>query len=530
MQWRLACPRASPKAHLIGPGSVFGRPAVRTAIGTSQLLLARLPSFQCSSSSLPLPPSYSAQIQGRRTFHTSVTTRRRTVDYLLADVGEGITECEIIKWFVEPGSTVEEFDVLVEVQSDKASVEITSRYAGKVTEHCYKVGEVAKVGSALCRIEMEGEVAQEQEQATDDAPAGQKQQEQQQEPEGLGSRRVSESDEAARPDQKISAMNHSKLATPAVRRITREHNVDIGQIQGTGKDGRVTKDDVHSYVQQRSSSPETEGARQSAAGPTVARETAAENDVVVPLSSMRRAMFKAMTSTWTIPHFGYSDEVDVTQLDAIRRQAQASSQALGSSGIADDDEGPTTRLTLLPLLIKAMSLAMRDFPLFRSQLDVSGEKLHQRSSCDISIALSTEKGLLTPTIAEADALSTLDIAKHIASLQSAAASSGGSLSRSQLGPARGGTLTMSNIGSVGGTGASPLIPPTGQLAIGALGRARYLPRYSDGGRGNDIVKRLILPVAFTADHRVVEGVELARLVDKWKRLVEEPGLWMVNMR
>lgn len=435
---------------------------------------------------------------------------------------------------------MEEFDVLVEVQSDKASVEITSRYAGKVTEHCYRVGEVAKVGSALCRIEMEGEAAQEQEQATDDAPAGQKQQEQQQEPEGLGSRRMSEGDEAAGPAQKTSAMNHSNLATPAVRRITREHNVDIGQIQGTGKDGRVTKDDVHSYVQQRSSSPspdsvagpETEGARQNAAGPTVARETAAENDMVVPLSSMRRAMFKAMTSTWTIPHFGYSDEVDVTHLDAIRRQAQASSQALalGSSGLADDGEGPTTRLTLLPLLVKAMSLAMRDFPLFRSQLDVSGEKLHQRSSCDISIALSTEKGLLTPTIAEADALSTLDIAKHIASLQSAAASSGGSLSRSQLGPARGGTLTMSNIGSVGGTGASPLIPPTGQLAIGALGRARYLPRYSDGGRGNDIVKRLILPVAFTADHRVVEGVELARLVDKWKRLVEEPGLWMVNMR
>lgn len=434
---------------------------------------------------------------------------------------------------------MEEFDVLVEVQSDKASVEITSRYAGKVTEHCYKVGEVAKVGSALCRIEMEGEVAQEQEQAADDAAAGQKQQEQQQEPEGLGSRRVSESDEAAGPAQKTLAMGHSKLATPAVRRITREHNVDINHIQGTGKDGRVTKDDVHSYVQQRSSSPspdsvadpETEGARRNAAEPTVTRETAAENDVVVPLSSMRRAMFKAMTSTWTIPHFGYSDEVDVTQLDAIRRQAQASSQALGSSGItADYGEGQTTRLTLLPLLIKAMSLAMRDFPLFRSQLDVSGEKLHQRSSCDISIALSTEKGLLTPTIAEADALSTLDIAKHIASLQSAAASSGGSLSRSQLGPARGGTLTMSNIGSVGGTGASPLIPPTGQLAIGALGRARYLPRYSDGGRGNDIVKRLILPVAFTADHRVVEGVELARLVDKWKRLVEEPGLWMVNMR
>ena len=398
--------------------------------------------------------------------------------------------------FVEPGSMVEEFDVLVEVQSDKASVEITSRYAGRVAEHCYKVGEVAKVGSALCRIEVQGAEAtpDESEPSVTEAAAA----------EGEAAEGGVEATVASSAGPApITDGQGARLATPAVRRIVREHGVDINRVSGTGKAGRVTKEDVQAHLASLSSPTPTHDSNGVSGTSEPSRSTKA-------LSGTRKAMFKAMSSTWTTPHFGYSDEVDVTKLDQVRRDMQAGVEGL--------------KLTLLPFLIKALSLAMYRHPIFRSTLDAQQMELHETDQHRISIALSSPRGLLTPTLpADIRQANVVEVGEQIQTLQRISMERG--LNQQEMG--RGATVTLSNIGSVGGRFTFPLIPPTGQLVIGAVGRSRVLPRFDDKG---DLTKALVLPASFSADHRVVEGVELARFVQEWKTLVENPNSWLARLR
>ncbi|KAJ9479654.1 Dihydrolipoyllysine acetyltransferase component of pyruvate dehydrogenase complex, mitoch [Pseudozyma hubeiensis] len=470
------------------------------------------------SASIPIVAGSSST--SLRSFAT--TPRRPATEikpYLLADVGEGITECEIIKWFVQPGVTVQEFDPICEVQSDKASVEITSRYAGRIKRLMHKEGDVAKVGHPLCEIEMESEGA-----AGAEASQGGEQAAEEVEITG-----VSKDSEFKAVDMEgfVSAEHkHSNggghaanngrdvLATPAVRRVSREHNVDLSQVNGTGRDGRITKEDVLNHV--------SNGASSSTSAPSPAAPGTTE---IIDLTPVQRAMFKAMTATLSTPHFAYSDEIDVTDLDKVRVLL---SQSIPDR-FAQAGDASFTKLTLLPLLVKAMSLALRDHPMFRSTLN-SDQKLVRRSSHDISIALTSKVGLLTPCITDVQAKSIYDLSASITRLQTVASSSKG-LSPADLKTT--GTITLSNVGAVGGgTYTHPLLPPTGQLAIGALGRSRILPRFASEipslttSDPDKIVRRLIMSVSFTGDHRVVEGADLARLVNRWKLLVENPSLWL----
>ncbi|SPC64350.1 related to lipoamide acyltransferase component of branched-chain alpha-keto acid dehydrogenase complex, mitochondrial precursor [Ustilago sp. UG-2017b] len=492
---------------------------------------------QSSSSSTSIPTVMGSSCTSLRSFAT--TPRRLATEiksYLLADVGEGITECEIIKWFVQPGAVVQEFDPICEVQSDKASVEITSRYAGKIKRLMYKEGDVAKVGHALCEIEMESEGA-----AEEVEEAGQKEEE-------VQVKRVSKYEEfkAVDMDGFVSAESkhsngggcHSNgndvLATPAVRRVSRDHNVDLAQVRGTGRDGRITKEDVLNFVQnggQASAKSSSAAASSLPSTPSTAStastsaQAPAGTTEIIDLTPVQRSMFKAMTATLATPHFAYSDEVDITHLDQVR---QLLSKSIPDHYTAAGDSS-FSKLTLLPFLVKAMSLTLNDHPMFRSTLNKE-QKLVRRSSHDISIALASKVGLLTPCITECQVKSVLDISGCIARLQTLSGSSRG-LSPSDLRAT--GTVTLSNVGAVGGgTYTHPILPPTGQLAIGALGRSRVLPRFaseipelgvSDPGK---IVRRLIMSVSFTADHRVVEGADLARMVNRWKHLVENPSLWI----
>ncbi|KAJ1018945.1 hypothetical protein NDA16_004748 [Ustilago loliicola] len=464
------------------------------------------------------------------------TTPRRLVTeikpYLLADVGEGITECEIIKWFVQPGAVVQEFDPICEVQSDKASVEITSRYAGKIKILMHKEGDVAKVGHALCEIEMESDGSGAAEEVKE---AGQKEEE----VEITGVTKDSEF-KAVDMEGFVSAEHkHSHgggshangkdvLATPEVRRISRDHNVDLAQVRGTGRDGRITKEDVLNFVQnggQSSSESSSAAASSSSSSPLTSAQEPAGTTEVIDLTPVQRAMFKAMTATLATPHFAYSDEIDVTDLDKVR---QLLSKSIPERYTAAGDAS-FSKLTLLPLLVKAMSLALNDHPMFRSTLNKE-QKLVRRSSHDISIALTSKVGLLTPCITDCQAKSIYDLSGAITRLQTVAGSSKG-LSPADLKAT--GTITLSNVGAVGGgTYTHPLLPPTGQLAIGALGRSRVLPRFASEipslgiSDPDKIVRRLIMSVSFTGDHRVVEGADLARLINRWKQLVENPSLWL----
>jgi 2-oxoisovalerate dehydrogenase E2 component (dihydrolipoyl transacylase) len=335
------------------------------------------------------------------------------------------------------------------------------------------------------------------------------------------------------------------LATPAVRRIAREEAVRLADVNGTGKDGRITKEDILGFVKARSSP---------AASPTRPVETSTTEEVKTPLTGNRRAMYRSMAASLEIPHFAYSDEIDVTELERVRRLLNEDiparyrkTPAPGTNEASDrvDEAARFDRLTLLPLLVKVLSRSMRDHPIFASSLvqgpDDSGQGqqpyLLRRATHDISIALSPPSGgLYTPVLSGVESASPFAIASQIAALQTIARAS----SPPRFPPAllRPGTITLSNVGVIGGTYTHPVIPPTGQLAIGALGRTRVLPRYADedaagqaalSGDGIEVLKlkpRLVMSVSFTADHRVVEGVELARLVEEWKKRVERPGLML----
>ncbi|KAK0550778.1 hypothetical protein OC846_003545 [Tilletia horrida] len=499
---------------------------------------------------------------------TSVARRaQHSQPFILADIGEGIQEVEIIKFMAKEGDKVEEFDPICEVQSDKATVEITSRFAGTITKLTHKVGDIVKVGSPLCFIRKEGDTPSEEPVASEESASSPAEG---QEIHGKEASVSTGEEHAGAPSKSNDSQSaptagfaptrsgEDILATPAVRRLSRDHGVQLGDIQGNGKDGRITKEDVLRYIENKQNGQGDQSASE-ADRPSQVNAAASSHVESQSLDSIRRAMFKAMAATLQVPHFAYSEEIDVTALEELRKNISTS---LKTS--KDTQNAGLQKITMLPLLVKALSLALRDHPLFLSTLSLptsngsgaeglaqqaNGAKLVRRNTHDISIALSTPQGLLTPLLRSVESKSITDLAFQIVDLQTRAVAPKGSpgLTPSDFGS--GGTITLSNIGAVGGgTYTHPLLPPTGQLAIGALGRTRALPRFASecpqDGLGeistpwtaapasdpNRVVKRLIMPVSFTGDHRVVEGAELARLVNRWKTLVEQPSLWFTLLK
>lgn len=353
-----------------------------------------------------------------------------------------------------------EFDPICEVQSDKASVEITSPYEGVVKEIYGDVGQVVKVGKVLCDIEMEGEEGESAaEEKEDKAPeAGPSKSAKEDVP-------VKSEVEGREPVDEGKKMVHS---TPAVRRIAKENGLDISVVAGTGKDGRVTKEDVLNHLSSDSSSlPSTSAPSSSRSATTASAETQQ-----IPLSSIRKGMFRAMTASLQIPHFAYSEDIDTTELERLRttintevplryRRALLPAEVeiledRGEERVAEDER--FDRVTSLSLFVKALGIALSEYPLFRSTLNSSPNELSfsQRSSCDVSIALSTSSGLFTPLIPNVESMNVFAVASWIAKLQLAARGTPKGQAPRFPGPSRSGTITLSNVGIIGGS-ASPLV-------------------------------------------------------------------------
>ena len=474
---------------------------------------------------------------------------------VLADIGEGkaastsrnehrantdntgIVECEIIQWFVQPGARVEEFSPLCEVQSDKASVEITSRFAGVVRKLHYEAGEMAKVGKPFVDIDLPEEelntpspVAEEEkvEQVgkTPEAavPAGMV-------AEPIGEPTEAVSATATVPRQKFSG---SSLATPAVRHLSKELKIDITQVVGTGKDGRVLKEDIHRFIAQQKSGasaafslPSTPG--QTPAAPSIDKD-APQQETAVPIGGTQLQMFKAMTRSLTIPHFLYADEIDFTQLYTLRQRINAS--LAKSSG-----EGSVGKISYLPFVVKAVSMALNQYPILNARVEAASStdasskpRLVYRSQHNIGIAMDTPNGLLVPVVRNVNARSVLSIAGELVRLQGLAQS--GKLAPADL---QGGTITVSNIGNVGGTYLSPVIVER-EVAILGMGRLRAVPAFADdsdeatGTASHRIVKRHVCHFSFSADHRVVDGATLARAAEIVRQMVERPDSMILQLR
>ncbi|KAK0345294.1 hypothetical protein LTR91_014212 [Friedmanniomyces endolithicus] len=439
--------------------------------------------------------------------------------FLLADIGEGITECQLIQWFVQPGARVEQFDKLCEVQSDKASVEITSPFDGVIKKLHYDPDDMAITGKPLVDIDIQSEITEEDEAklagggGEEGAGSAAKESIGEHEIRVEGAAGVDVAEPAAEnpgsqpthPDRRRSSgkQDHSSLATPAVRHLTKEMKVAITDVRGTGKDGRVLKEDVHRHVAQSTQQQSTVH---------TPMQTSARADRKMPLTPIQTQMFKLMTRSLNIPHFLYTCATDVSSLTTLRKTLNISASS------------PDQRLTQLPFILKAVSLAFQHHPLLNSSLDSTDPakpQLTYRSAHSFGVAIDTPSGLLVPVIRNVQDLSINEIAAQLRQLSEKARDN-------KLAPSdfSGASFTISNIGNIGGGVVSPVISEP-QVAILGIGRSKIVPAFNQQG---ELVKVEELVFSWSADHRIVDGAECARCAERVKNLLEKPGKMMVEMR
>ena len=403
-------------------------------------------------------------------------------EFILPDIGEGIVECEVLEWKVKEGDMISEDQVIADVSTDKAVVEIPSMYSGRITKLYYADGDIAKVHSPLFAIDTDEEVLDSSESVPEN-------------PE------VNETAElklelVRQPSQDTRENQSSKvLTTPAVRKLAREYELDLSMISGTGKNGRVLKEDVHLYLK----TLEQASAQQI---------TAPNKDRTEAIVGVRKIMAKHMSeSVSTIPHFTFVDEVDVTELMQLR--------ATLKSNYTDQ-----VKMTLMPLLIKSLSLSLSQFPIINSRVDTDFTELTYLGSHNVGMAVDGKNGLLVPNIKDVQKRSILEIAAEVSRLTDAARS--GIINIAEL---RGGTITISNIGAIGGISASPIINSP-EVAIVALGKIQDLPRFNSD---NQIISRKIMSVSWSGDHRVIDGATIARFNNCWKAYLENPNTMLATM-
>lgn len=416
-------------------------------------------------------------------------------DFILPDIGEGIVECELVKWLVSEGDLIEEDQPVAEVMTDKALVEIPASYKGRVTRLYYKEGDIARVHEPLFKLVAEGEEADEAEQS-EKAEEGEKaEQAQEQEAQPTTQEpRAAEQPVAAKP----GPLGKRIPASPAVRRLIREQNLNLADIPGTGKDGRVLKSDIQEYLDHGGKAP--------AAGQ---QQAAGQKQRVEPIRGVQAAMAKHMASAAsTIPHFIYSEEIDVTDLLALRARLKPQAEAAGS------------KLTLMPFIMKAMALAVQEYPVLNSQLNDEVTEIRYLPQCNIGMAVDSKAGLIVPNVKAVESLTLLEIANEVTRLTEAARS--GRVSQEDL---RGGTITISNIGALGGTYAAPIINAP-EVAIVALGRTQKLPRFDANGQ---VTERAIMTVSWAGDHRIIDGGTIARFCNLWKSYLEEPQSMLLHL-
>jgi len=393
------------------------------------------------------------------------------MDFVLPDIGEGVAEGEILKWLVKEGEKVAEDHPLVEVMTDKVNVQIPSPKAGIITRIMAKEGEVVKVGQVIVVID-----GDEQGQG---APKRQ--------PAPRGTEQTHSVTPTAGGQQSQGA---SVLATPATRKLARELGVDISGVRGTGQMGRITEEDLR---------------KAAGHGPQVATalHRSAQNEERVPLRGVRKLVAEHMSrSIHTTAQVTHVDEVDMTELVLLREAFKGSAEKRG------------VKLTFLPLMIKAVIPALKEFPYVNSSLDEQSGEIVLKKYYNIGIATDTANGLVVPVIKDADRKDVFAIAGEVQRL--AAKARDGQL---ELEDVHGSTFTMTNQGSVGGLFATPIINYP-EVAILGTHRISKRPVVRDG----KIEVRDVMYVSLSFDHRVIDGAYAARFVNRVVEIAQDPKL------
>ncbi len=404
-----------------------------------------------------------------------------TYEFKLPDVGEGLSEGEIVKWHVGPGDKVSADQIIVDVQTDKAIVEIPAPVAGTVVSLGGAPNDVIPVGAVLIVFETDG-----------DAPAAES--ETTAEPVAASAPAVASQPAAAKPLR--------ALASPATRKLARELGVDLTAIEGTGSRGQVTRQDVEQAAAAPAAAPASAPApvaRMPAAAPSAPKVEG--EDVVEPLRGLRRQVALSMEQAWReVPHIFSMDDIDATELVRVRASLN---EELAPAGI---------KLSYMPFFIKACVAALQAHPRFNASLDMANEQIIYRHRYNIGMATATPDGLIVTVIHDADRKSLAEIAEEIAALAELARQR--KVSLEQL---SNGTFTISNYGSYGGLMGTPIIRPP-EVAIAGFGRLHDAVVPIDGEPV--IGKRL--PFCISTDHRVNDGEHMGAFVDVMSRYLADP--------
>ena len=416
-------------------------------------------------------------------------------EFRLPDIGEGIHEGEIVKWFVKAGDEVKEDDVLCEVQNDKAVVEIPSPVEGKVEEVLVAEGTVAVVGDVLIRF---------------DAPGY--------EDLKLKGDDHHEQNEAAKteqpketPKQEEQAVTKRVIAMPSVRKFARDNDVNIQEVVGTGKNGRIVKADIEAFLTGDTPSLETEGVQEQPTAQQPAKPIVPAGvdfpETREKITPIRKAIAKAMVhSKQTAPHVTLMDEVDVTALVAHRKKFK---EIAAEQGV---------KLTYLPYVVKALVSTLRKFPELNRSYDDATSEVIQKHYFNIGIAADTDKGLLVPVIKHADRKSVFAISNEINEL--AVKAREGKLAVDEM---KGASCSITNIGSAGGQWFTPVINHP-EVAILGIGRISEKPVIKNG----EIVAAPVLALSLSFDHRMIDGATAQHALNHIKRLLSEPELLLME--
>ncbi|MBY6036255.1 2-oxo acid dehydrogenase subunit E2 [Fictibacillus nanhaiensis] len=441
-------------------------------------------------------------------------------EFKLPDIGEGIHEGEIVKWFVKAGDTVKEDDILLEVQNDKAVVEIPSPVDGKILEVKVDEGTVSIVGDVLVTIEAEGEIPADAHGGSDEAPEQPKAEEEkevtaEQAKETEHSEDKKEASQDKKEETKEEPADDTKrvIAMPSVRKYAREKEVDIRKVQGSGDNGRVLKEDIDKFVSGGGEAPaEAPKAAEEAPKAEAKKEApkaipAGEMETREKIKGIRKAISKAMVnSKHTAPHVTLMDEVDVTDLVAHRKKFK---QVAMDKGI---------KLTYLPYVVKALTSALREFPVLNASIDDANEEIVYKHYYNIGIAADTDNGLMVPVVKEADRKSIFKISSEINELATKARE--GKLSGEEM---KGGSCTITNIGSAGGQWFTPVINHP-EVAILGIGRIAEKAVVKDG----EVVVAPVLALSLSFDHRLIDGATAQNALNHIKRLLNDPQLLVME--
>ncbi len=439
-------------------------------------------------------------------------------EFKLPDLGENIASGDVVTVFVSPGDVVKPGQALLEVETDKAVIEVPCPPGGRIASVLVKKGDTVKVGQALVTLEPAGAAAsapaapskQAAAPAAAPAPAPAAVAAPAKKAEPAPAPRPSPVAVAAPPQsidpepEPVAAAAAVEPAGPAVRRLARELGVDLARVRGTGPGGRIVREDVVAAVRQAS-----------AQGPSLRRSdsTATERDDWGPIrreqmSRMRKTIAANMVrSVQTIPHLTNFDDADVTELEHLRK---ASAAEYAKSNL---------KLTALAFVIKAVSLSLRQHPTVNASIDTEKGEIVYKDYVNVGLAVDTPRGLVVPVLRDCDQLSIPQIAQAIADTAEKA-------KNSQYGieDLRGGTFTISNLGAVGGAYSTPIINWP-EVAILLLGRSRKMPVIHE----DKIESRLMMPLSLSYDHRIIDGAMAARFLNEVIGYLESPGRLLLAM-